>query len=371
MAGKAKNQEVGPQGGTVTLDIYVHQYEGGPLVDPDNQEANYEIFDPDGVSVETGTATRVSIGQYQVIYSIEANAVISDEWRVEWSMSINGAPVQGSELFRVVAAASLGFGSQSNIAVADEWYNLIVKVIGYPDVDRVLLSREQVIALCLWPAMQHYFHKFPKKDREQVEIGTNATLEIDFPDQWTYGVLDVRVVGKGSQTGGSGGGFWDLVFYNKYSGYSAYGTGYGGVGGYSNQGMGGYNPGFTRQISYEYKHQLDTIANRTTSKYRVIHEDRKLAVYSSISSEVAITWAKFSADFEDVKYARRMDVIQLAQAELLDHLADTTGLIVDQTAEITVDAGTLRTRAEDLRNSVLEKWAEWPDVILLRLDGQS
>jgi len=107
-----KNQEIGQQGSTITLDVYFHEFDGGALVDPDTQVANYEIFDPSGSSQETGTGTRLGQGRYQAQFDIPAAATVSDQWKIQWSVVIGGQGVIDYEYFRVVAAGSIQFNEE-------------------------------------------------------------------------------------------------------------------------------------------------------------------------------------------------------------------------------------------------------------------
>jgi len=113
-----KNQESGPQGGTVTLDVYFYDYEGGPLADPDDQTASYEIKDPSGVQVETGQGTRTSFGSFEVVHNIAAAATVSDQWSITWTAIILGQTVTAEENFRVVAVGTAQFSTEHRIGFA-------------------------------------------------------------------------------------------------------------------------------------------------------------------------------------------------------------------------------------------------------------
>ena len=89
-------------------------------------------------------------------------------------------------------------------------------------------------------------------------------------------------------------------------------------------------------------------------------------MYSSIQGKASITWAKWSDDFDTgVKYARKMDVIKLCRANLLYHLADTTGILTDGALETTINSDSLKTRASELENEVMELWNSFQDCVIL------
>jgi hypothetical protein len=98
----------------------------------------------------------------------------------------------------------------------------------------------------------------------------------------------------------------------------------------------------------------------------VNYELRQLEVYASSACDLLISWAKFSYDFANVKHTYQFDVVKLAQAHLLYHLADTGGMVTDSALEKQIAVDSLRARAEGLMTEVKEKWEAIPDVILIR-----
>ena len=67
----------------------------------------------------------------------------------------------------------------------------------------------------------------------------------------------------------------------------------------------------------------------------------------------------------DVLYTRKLDVVQLAQANLLDHLADISGMIVDSALDTQINVTDIRTRATDLREKITTKWNDIPDILMI------
>lgn len=361
MSGNPKNLEVVSQGGNITLDMTLREFVGGPLVNADSTP-QYKILDPDGTTVITGTGTLVSVGVYEATYAVTTTAMVSDRWQIVWTLYVKGALVSDSEYFQVLPAGSIDFGN--NIIISDQWFNLIKKHLGYPAIDCTpLLDDTQIKELCLFPALQEYFIKFPKIVREMV--GIDGNLEIAFPDQNTYAVTDVRVVGKNGSSTSGGGSFFQLLYLNKggfdYGSFSSY------LGRRSNSNYGErYNPNAIRQATMNYRAVLETELNTATFKYFVNKIEKKVEIFSEISAEVAVTWAKFSNDFEDVNYPRRLEVIKLAAAELLHHMADSTQIVDDGNSDQTINVSDLRARAEALRTEVREFWNSINDIVVLR-----
>ena len=102
------------QGTTVMLDIFIYEYYGGPLTDPDGYpttEPTVQVRDPSGAIMSTGLATRVSIGRYEYSYLLPATAPIGSGWSYRWLFAIASVtmPVeQRTEYFEAVNATSIG-----------------------------------------------------------------------------------------------------------------------------------------------------------------------------------------------------------------------------------------------------------------------
>jgi hypothetical protein len=245
----------------------------------------------------------------------------------------------------------------SIVNIDSMWLAQVKKVLAFPAVDELLLTDDDIKDLCIFPILQKYFTKFPIKEEQQLSI--NGELAIPFPDTYTFGVLDARVVDLGLLPG-SGTSFWDLVMFQTTTsvGSSMRGTGAYGVKGYNPSGL-LYQRDIERQ---KYKSQQN---NYATVKSRVDFENRQLIVYSSITGALNITWAKYSNNFNDVRFERRDDVIKLCQAELLDHLADTASILSDSGLEITINIDQLKSRATELKDKVEERWSQINDIIWL------
>jgi len=249
--------------------------------------------------------------------------------------------------------------SLSNVIISDLNLDLIKRVIAYPMVDALLLDDEDIKDLVIFPVLQKYFTKFPIREEYQTSI--NGEMSIAFPDDFTFGVLDARVVDIGLLPG-SGTAFWDLVMLQMSTSTTATIKG---VGAY---GVKGYNPSQLMQQRdmerYRFKSQQNMY---TTIKSRVDTENRKLIVYSSITGALNITWAKYSNDFATVKFERRDDVIKLCQAELLDHLSDSASILSDSGLEININIDALKTRATDLKEKIQDKWDQIPDISFIHM----
>lgn len=244
------------------------------------------------------------------------------------------------------------------IQISDDWMRLIKKYIGFPDIDYLLLEDADIKEFCVFPAMQKYFIKFPIKAYNQYSIGASGEMVLDFPDSYTYGLIDIRISDVGLVMG-TGGSFWDLIYYQQMAGASLRQSG----GAY---GIRGYNPSNIVQqreiLRASYKSYQNTFA---TMRYTVDRSAKQVKAYSSVVGYLNITWAKYSDNFEDIKYERKLDVVNLAAAYLLNHLADSAGILTDSALEMSINVESLRTRAKELEEEVINRWGEFQDVLLL------
>ena len=245
------------------------------------------------------------------------------------------------------------------ILIQPQHLEMIKSVISYPVVDELLLSDEQIIQFAVYPAMWEYFKKFPIKQNVQTSIGGSSESIFPFPDENTFGVLDARVTDAGIVTG-TGTSFWDMVYFQQLSGGTLMGNGSGAYG------IKGYNPSNMIQTRDMQRAAYKSYQNTyMTLRYTVDEENRQLKVYSTVVGYLNITWAKFSDNFDAVKYARRFDVIKLAQANLLNHFADTFSILSDSALDMSINTEALKSRAQELKTEVKELWDSFPDIIFL------
>jgi len=244
-----------------------------------------------------------------------------------------------------------------DVTIADEYLDQIKVVLAFPSVDNIILTDAQIKNFCVWPAMRRYFIKFPIKVQAEETISSNSLVTIDYPDDYTYGVTDVRVVDK-NNVGGATGNFWEMAASQSRS-YSSKSTG--------SYGIKNYNPNSVRQYSQNYRLAMSSYENQyNTIDTRIDQVNRQVNVFSTMSGKINVEWAKYSINFADVRFEYQEDVIKLSQSYLLDHLADTTQ-IIETGSDVSINFSELRGRATELRDPIIEKWDSIPDVIVLRV----
>lgn len=247
------------------------------------------------------------------------------------------------------------------IQIDDKYLDQIKVALGYPDATELHLTDDQIKTICVEPALRDYFGKFPIKDIYQAEI--RDELIVPFPDDYTFGVMNAKVTDVG-MLGGTGSQFWEVVFFNQYSGATSLKNASGAYG------IKGYNPNgalqtrdLTRQASKSYQNQWNTV------KFRIDNQNKKLYAYSTISGTLNMTWAKYSDNFSDVKFSYINDVINLCQANLIESFLNLNDMISDTSLETTINADALKDRMDTKRNGVWEKWNEIPAIGVLHFYG--
>jgi len=245
-----------------------------------------------------------------------------------------------------------------SITITDAHLNEIKEALAYPSVEEVILTDPQIKTLCITPALRIYFTKFPKKAVTTGSLTTSGEVEVAFPDAYTFGVVDARITDKLSNDSANTGNFWELASFNKY-GLSARKRTYG---------IEGYNPNFLRQQKItEMQAERSVRDNVEAIRIKVDIEDRVISFFTNQTCKYFIEWAKYSDDFSDVKFQRINDVIDLCKANVKEQLADTVGLVTNASLDITINADELRSQASELRDPIIEKWAEFPDMTLINI----
>lgn len=245
-----------------------------------------------------------------------------------------------------------------SITISDTYLNEIKKPLAYPTVAKVILTDDQIKDLCVAPALREYFTKFPKKEVYSQSIVYSDPVEIDFPDDYTFGVVDMRIVDKLSNDSANTGNFWELASFNKY-GLSSKKEMYG---------IEGYNPNSLRQQKItEMQAERALRDNVEAIKLKVDVDNRIVIAHTNQSAVLLIEWAKYSDDFSDVKFQRINDVIKLSSAYLLEHLADTTGMVNNTSLDVEVNSDALQSKASEYRSEIKEKWDQFPDIILMNI----
>lgn len=351
-----------------TFRAYFRLQNPGPLVNASS--VTVAIKNPANTIIEPAAATtNPATGTYEFVWATPGNTPVGTGYKAIWAFTYASGVSEVEQPFDVVGVGSVAFEEpKRNILVSDstdvvvkidlKWLNQIRKVLAFPEVDEILLTPEQVKEYCVMPALTRYFTKFPIRIKQQISVAEAGF--VNFPDysadlREVIGVTDLRFVNKDNPSGNSS--FWEIYRYQQ-------------MGGRGIRGMGGYGTRFDFgggvAATIAQKQKYDSFQNLNTYNAEMLWHERQIKYYSEVPAALVIEWALLSLNFDDVRPQRRLQVIQLAQAELLWHLARTTGIIEDSNLDQKVMAGDLRSEAERLHKEVMEDWNEEPDPSMVK-----
>lgn len=239
--------------------------------------------------------------------------------------------------------------------------NLIKAVLAHPVVDEnIHLTDEEILQYCVSPALFKYFLKFPIQVPEQ-QFQNVTEMVFPFPDDDTIGLVDCRTVAK---TGfgmkqGSNSDFWRVVRFNQEYKTMAYRSG---------KFQQGFNPNGLKYNFIAQQQMIDAMTNNLdTFRHEVNYAAKTVTVFSTVNAQILFVWAKTSNDFNMIKPTQILNVITLAKAELLRHLASLGRMMIDNGSEKQINVDGLESQADKIEQPVLDLWASIPDIVALRI----
>ena len=242
----------------------------------------------------------------------------------------------------------------TDLVISDADYNRILTAIGYPLIAAtdLNLTDDQIKTLFILPVLTDtYYVLFPIIANTQVTI--TSSFSIAFPDDYTFGVVDARVNTRPYSGSAKVANpiINDLIIT---------------IGGRSQKKWGTpYDYGFSQVKIMERMERDAIVEDEKAIKIHVDIANRVLEGYSNTYGELSITWAKYSNDFNDIKFQLKADAIKLAQARLLEYL----GMLREQAVNdlpTELDGSEFLSKSESYREEVLEKWHKHTKVVMLR-----
>ena len=109
------------QGATITLDAFVRDVDG-LLVSP--VDPRVSIVDPHGVTqLSLAVPSEPTTGHLVYAWPVPADAELGG-WAVDWSATVDGAPLTDEDVFTVVGAGSIVAGSDARTVTCSAWATL-------------------------------------------------------------------------------------------------------------------------------------------------------------------------------------------------------------------------------------------------------
>ncbi|MFW6226000.1 MAG: hypothetical protein ACOC3V_03500 [bacterium] len=241
------------------------------------------------------------------------------------------------------------------LSIPDNIYERIITCIGYPIISEsdLGLTRDQISDLLILPALKDTYYKwFPITEKKDYEI--SISFEIDFPDANTFGVIDSRLVWKGTGSALPTGNPLINERYIKVRGQSG-----------RNMWDSGNDYGYTQVYYAERSLSRSQINDIKALKQWVDYANRKLKGHTNTTAKLSVTWAKYSDDWTGVQFKFQEDVIKLAQSYILKYFGN---LLNQGTADLPteLDGNNMIDQSETLYEEVITKFKQYTKPVLLR-----
>lgn len=234
-------------------------------------------------------------------------------------------------------------------SISESDYEEILLDLGYPTIpeEDLEFKRETIQEKMIFPALREYFKWFPLT--EIVSYRVSSSFSIDFPSEDVYGVLDSRINSSISSDRTSSPFLNDLLIRQHKGG--AYGT------------ENDYGLLSSRIIE---RSEMNSLRNSSKAfRVSVDSENRIVSGYINSSSELIITWAKYSTNFSSVPFKRKDEVLKLAKAYVLEAFAMLRGQM-DTDIGMDFNVSAFEDKATEYKESIMKKWKEMSKVIIMR-----
>jgi hypothetical protein len=223
----------------------------------------------------------------------------------------------------------------------------ILSLIGYPvvrleDITGSYMTEDDVVEQLLWPALQEYWEYFPLTEKETYSF--SSTFEVSFPDEQTYGVISHKFL-DGTEGGKTASPFMNSILYTRS---------FGGGGNWYNTKR---HYDMRSATMLEQSEHSSYTESQKAQKVNVDKKNRKVTGYSNVGSRLEIGWAKWSEDWSDIPFEDENDVIKLCQSNVLQFFGELRN---QETGSLPTELSgdDFVSKAEDLREAVMEKWLE-------------
>ena len=231
-------------------------------------------------------------------------------------------------------------------------YNRILSAVGFPTVAEsdLELTKADILQYVIEPCVRQYYSWFPIQNIQSYMISASE-FQFPFPDENTFGVVDIRLNPYNTDYARSSSPFLNAINYHQGD-VRKYGT--------------RYDYGMTEANISKRAWDIAQASYLRATRYEVDQNNKVVRGYSNDIGELIITWAEMSDNFNNIPWNRKEEVINLCQSALLRYLV----IIRDQ---ITTDVGgtefntqVLSDRADSLEEKVMNKWKALSKVVVLR-----
>jgi len=241
--------------------------------------------------------------------------------------------------------------------VPKEIIHRILAEVGFPIINfkDLGITEQDALELFVYPAMAKYFAYNPNQHKTKHNIQPNVKIEVPFPTEDTFGVLQARIPLYGSVNSPSGK---FNIFRDTYS-RSIRGVSRGRDNIYD-------NPYYTRSVRLaEETANASYITLSKAGNMEIDREGRMLRGYSTIGGELIVTWARCSHKWADVRFEHESDVIDIAKAHALRYFGMLRSQM-DAGTGVTMNGEIFISRADAIDEKIKEKWEGKTKIVVMR-----
>ena len=241
------------------------------------------------------------------------------------------------------------------LTITDTLFHRILTIVGYPviGVGDLGISEDDIKDLLISPALEDYYRYFPIKVRAVTTISTD--FSVAFPDDNTFGVLDVRHNKHPYSAGGARTAHTlinDLIITQGSS--------------FSMKKWGTENSYDYHQVRIMDRLRRDAVTEKAKTFTVVVdHENRVVSGYVNTYGKLLIVWAKRSENFASVKFNQQEDAIKLAKSYVANYFGVLWSLD-NSSLPNELDPSELLSQSESLKTEVMKKWTAHTKSILVR-----
>jgi hypothetical protein len=237
------------------------------------------------------------------------------------------------------------------MTISDLDYYEILSSIGYPVVteENLEFQKADIEKYFIYPALREFFIWFPIKEVQSQMV--TSSFDIDFPDEYTFGIIDARINTSVTSGGATTSPFMNEINFSMNKSSKMYGT--------------NNDYGVQESKYYERAYKQAEAAYIRAQRISVDDVNRTVSGYTNISGELIITWAKYSENFSNVPFKKKNEVMDLAKSRVMRGFSMLRNQL-DSDTGVSFNTQDLMSRAEDLERKVLEKWQSISKIVVIR-----
>ncbi|MBD3216577.1 MAG: hypothetical protein GF311_28440 [Candidatus Lokiarchaeota archaeon] len=240
-----------------------------------------------------------------------------------------------------------------SLQISDYYVGLILSEVGFPLINRdeYEFTEDDFRKYAISPAVVTYYKWFPV--RLSSEYSVSGSFEINFPDDWVFGVSGSRL---NTSLGGStvtGNPFADIKLITGVNSF------------YQNSYGQPYDYGMRNARLTKYHANKSLVDSYKAFKVTVDYQNRKISGFTSTQGNLIIDWALMDDDFETIPLMIRDDVIKLAQSNVLRMLGQLRGQQADN-LPVSFEYSNFIQRADELKEEVMLRWKAMPKVVIMK-----